>query len=255
MARRFESPAITGTAPTPIIEEVGLPAREFLISWLLANSLAPVVSSFVDQVTRGLGTELGPLSFVLTFVLLTIPQWFVLSRYLLRLSPWEYLWRTGLGWLGGILTGAIALLGVTTASGAIAGADQAAIDNQAIVAVTIFIVTLVLGFGIGVAQWPMLARYAPGQRWYLWVAASAASFAISSSFTQLAVALGFTGPIDNIITLLVGSLLGSLITGYVLLKVLRQPVSPRSLPDIPGPRRSSYLYTPKPIKKRRKPRK
>ena len=75
----------------------------------------------------------------------------------------------------------------------------------------------------------------PSVSFHLWAAASAASYAIATSFTQVVIILGFAGPLANSITLLDGSLLGSLLTGYILIKVLRQPITTRSTPNLHTP--------------------
>ncbi|HEX8598203.1 MAG TPA: hypothetical protein VF952_06750 [Chloroflexia bacterium] len=221
--------------------KVGLPRREFLLLWVAVNALAPIVYSLLALTTRAAGIDLGVLDFAFTFAFLILPQWFVLSRYLLHFSAWEWLWRYGLGLLLGIIVAALAFGSLVVAGSVLPGAVKAATETQVSVFVTLVALFLLIGFAVGLALWPMLRRYAPGQPWQPWAVASAASFGLGAALAQLALLLGYSGPLKDILTTLLGGVLGGLITGYVLLKILHQPISLQ----LPTP-----TYTPKPNKRR-----
>jgi hypothetical protein len=189
------------------------------------------------------GIDLGPLEFPFTFAFLILPQWFVLSRYLLNFSAWEWLWRYGLGLLLGIIVAALALGSLAVAGSVQPGAVRAATENQVIVFVTLVALFFLIGLIVGLALWPMLRRYAPGQPWQLWAFANALYLSLSVALSQLALLLGYSGPIKDTVTLLLGGIIGSLLTGYALLKVFHQPISLQ----LPAP-----TYTPRPHKKRRR---
>lgn len=245
MARRRATPATTARLDSDGVE-VGLPRREFLLLWVAVSALPPVLSNLLGLATRATGIDLGLLDFAFTFAFLILPQWFVLSRYLLHFSAWEWLWRYGLGLLlGGIVT-ALVLVIMAVAGSVQPGAASATTENQVIVMVTLVALFFLIGLIVGLALWPMLRFYAPDQPWQPWAFANAMHLGLSVALSQLALLLGYSGPIKDTVTLLLGGVIGSLLTGYVLLKILHQPIS---LP-LPAP-----TYTPKPHKKRRQRRK
>lgn len=248
MARYLQPPGTLSSTPT---EEIGLPRREFLLAWLAANALGPIVANLLGLATRAAGLDLGLLDILVTLVMLTLPPWFVLKRYLLYLSAWEFLWRTALGWLLGSAIVAVVLVALATALTGQAVRD--ATNNPTALFFGILIASLTVGLTVGLAQWPMLRRYAPTQSWFPWPIASSLAYGLSVTVTQLGTLLGYTNTLDNLLTLLLGGLLGGLITGYTLLAILRQPASHQPDPATPN-RPPPHTYTQRPNKKRR-PRK
>jgi hypothetical protein len=241
------SPTSTPTTARPT-EEVGLPRREFLLAWLAANALGPIVANLLGLATRAAGLDLGLLDILVTLVMLTLPPWFVLKRYLLHLSAWEFLWRTALGWLLGSLIGLVAALGLALTFPAQGIRD--ATNDPTFLFLGILLAGLTVGLTVGLTQWPMLRRYAPTQPWFPWPLASSAAYGLSVTVTQLGILLGYTNTLDTLLTLLLGGLLGGLITGYTLLIILHQPASPQpglSTRNRPPP----TTYAPRPNKKRR----
>ena len=246
MARHSQPPGPTSS--THYTGEVGLPAREFLPAWLAANALGPVLANLLILATRAAGLDLGLLEVVLTFVMLTLPPWFVLKRYLLNLSAREFLWRTALGWLLG--TAILAVVAVALATAVPAQALRDAFNDPTSLFFGIVLLGLFLGFSLGFAQWPMLRRYAPTQPWYPWPLANSAAYGLSLAITQLSTLLGYTNTLDTLLTLLLGGLLSALITGFTLLIILRQPAS---LPEPSSHNRPPpTTYPPRPHKKRRR---
>ncbi|MDQ5827612.1 MAG: hypothetical protein M3441_25990 [Chloroflexota bacterium] len=242
MARRTATTSTTARLDSDGVE-VGLPRREFLLLWVAVSALSSVANKLLFLATSAAGIDLGLLEYAFSFASLILPQWFVLSRYLLHFSAWEWLWRYGLGLLLGIIVAALALVSIVVASSVQPGAVKAATENQVIVLVTLVALFLVIGLAVGLAVWPMLRRYAPGQPWQPWAFANAIFFGLGVAINQLAVILGYSGPISDFLTVFASDVLGSLLTGYVLLKILHQPISLQ----LPAP-----TYTPRPRKRRRR---
>ena len=217
-----------------------------MLLWVAVNALPPVLSNLLGLATRATGIDLGLLDFAFTFAFLILPQWFVLSRYLLHFSAWEWVWRYGLGLLLGGIVAALVLVSMAVAGSVQPGAVRAATESQAIVFATLVALFLLIGLIVGLTLWPMLRRYAPGQPWQPWAFANAMHLGLSVALSQLALLFGYSGPIKDTVTLLLGGIIGSLLTGYALLKIFHQPISLQ----LPAP-----IYTPKPHKKRRTRRK
>lgn len=185
----------------------------------MLSGLASLASPWIDDL-------LVPLELGITFVLLALPQWLVLRRYLLGLRAVEWFWRTLAGWLAGAVAAGLALFALSFSTNVLELYQTTTTTTTNTLGVTLSLATVsfVIGVAVGAVQWPALARYGHGNR-FAWGLVSGVLFVLSAGTSRLIVALGISGVPANLISGFVGGVLGGLVTGLVLLRILRQPVS------------------------------
>ncbi len=194
------------------------PGWSLCVWWVVATTVGWVAGLGVGQVVSGVVS--GIMSAVMFGIVVGVLQWLVLRRQMARAGWWVV--ASVVGWLVGWLV-AWGGFGIVSGGGFVGGGFVGEVVSEAVGwVVVVGLGPVVSVFVVGVLQWLVLRRQVARAGW--WVVANVVGlgvFVVASGFIMITVDLvvGFVG---TVVSEVVGMAMYGVITGIVLVQLLRQ---------------------------------